>query len=319
MGQHGAEMVNCVLLCPGQGSQRVGMGRDIAERFPEAREVFQEVDDALNFPLTKIMWEGPDRTLMLTHNAQPAILAHTIAVYSVVKQMLSPSLGAGHSLGEYSAYVAAGSLTLTDAARLVRKRGELMLEAGNHRPGAMSVILGLRISEIERCCAEAQSKDQDVVPANINSPDQTVISGDPEAVERAGALCKEAKAKRVVPLKVSGAFHSPLVEPAKRGLEKMLAKTKFRDPDFPIIANATAEPVKTGSNAVAQLSNQMTSPVRWVESMERAAKDTDETVSFVEVGPGTVLAGLLRKILKGRRVMSLGAGEEVSAFLEQRP
>lgn len=311
-------MVNRVLLCPGQGSQRVGMGRDVAERFPAARQVFEEIDDALGMSLTRIMWEGPDRDLTLTHNAQPAILAHTLAVYAVVGDMVAPVFGAGHSLGEYSAYAAAGTLSVADAARLVRRRGELMLEAGDHRAGAMAAVIGLDVEQVVRCCAEASNDQNVAVVANFNSRDQLVISGDPEAVERASALCKDARAKRVVSLKVSGAFHSPLMEPARECLRKELNRIDFSDPKFPIIANATAEIVTRGAVAAELLAQQMTSPVRWVESMERAAAGMDEEMTFVEVGPGIVLAGLLRKILKGRRIISLGSGEEVAAFLEQR-
>ncbi len=295
------------------------MGRDLAAAFPEARAVFEEVDDALGVSLSKIMWEGPDRALTLTHNAQPAILAHSLAIHAIVGDMLSPKIGAGHSLGEYSAYAIAGAISIGDAAKLVRRRGELMLDAGGKREGTMSAVVGLDTSEVERCCREACSGDEEiVVAANINSPDQTVISGDPVAVERAGVLCKGANAKRVIPLKVSGAFHSPLMAPAREGLRKELAGVKMADPAFPIIANATAKPVSDASQARELLSEQLTSPVRWVDSMFRATEDTDDGTVFLEVGPGTVLAGLMRKIVKGRRAVSLGGAEEVGAFLEQR-
>jgi [acyl-carrier-protein] S-malonyltransferase len=273
----------------------------------------------LGVHLSRIMWEGPDRALTLTHNAQPAILAHSLAIHAVVGDMLSPKIGAGHSLGEYSAYVIAGAIKLSDAARLVRRRGELMLDAGGEREGTMSAIVGLETGEVERCCAEATAEGDGVaVAANINSPDQTVISGDPVAVERAGVLCKAANAKRVIPLKVSGAFHSPLMAPARKGLQAELAKVKLKDPEFPIIANATAKLVKDAKTAEKLLGDQLTSPVRWVDSMMKATDDTDDGTVFLEVGPGTVLAGLMRKIVKGRRAVSLGGAEEVGAFLEQK-
>jgi [acyl-carrier-protein] S-malonyltransferase len=210
-----------VLMCPGQGAQKVGMGRDLAERYPAARDTFGAIDEALQVPLSRLMWEGPEAELTLTHNAQPAILAHSAAVFAVVSDRLR-SVGAalGHSLGEYSAYVAAGALAVPAAARLVRRRGELMLEAGQARPGTMAAVLGLGTAEVEAACAEASSGGEVAVAANLNAPDQTVISGDPGAVSRAGDGCKARGAKRVLPLKVSGAFHSPLMEPAVAGLSR---------------------------------------------------------------------------------------------------
>jgi len=202
-------------MCPGQGSQKVGMGKDLAERFPAARDTFAAIDDALGVPLSRLMWEGPEDELVLTHNTQPAILAHSAAVFAVVRERLGDvAAGAGHSLGEYSAYVAAGSLAAPDAARLVRRRGELMYEAGTRRPGAMSAVLGLDPAGVVAACAEASGADGVAVAANLNAPDQVVISGDPAAVVRAGDACKARGAKRVLPLKVSGAFHSPLMAPA---------------------------------------------------------------------------------------------------------
>jgi (acyl-carrier-protein) S-malonyltransferase len=219
-----------VLLCPGQGAQKVGMGKDLAERFPAARDVFQRIDDTLGAPLSRLMWEGPEEELTLTHNAQPAILAHSAAVWAVVGDRLAPALkaAAGHSLGEYSAYVAAGSLSAENGARLVRRRGELMYQAGTQRPGAMSAVLGLATSEVDAACREASNADAVAVPANLNAPDQTVISGDPIAVEKAGEACKTRGAKRVLPLKVSGAFHSPLMKPAVPGLQQALQQVTVR-------------------------------------------------------------------------------------------
>ena len=304
-----------MLLCPGQGAQKVGMGRDLAERFPAARDTFEAIDEALGVPLSRIMWEGPAEELVLTHNTQPAILAHSAAVYAVVKDHLQDVAGAaGHSLGEYSAYIMAGALTPTDAARLVRRRGELMFEAGQARPGAMAAVLGLATEEVEVACGEAGTADGVAVAANLNAPDQTVISGDPEAVARAGEGCKARGAKRVLPLKVSGAFHSPLMEPAVPGLAEALAAVQFDDPGIPVIANASAEPVKTGVEAVRQLEAQLTAPVRWVDSM-RVAAGLAEEVTFVEVGPGSVLSGLLKRILPSPVSITLGTANEVEAFL----
>ncbi|HET7425152.1 MAG TPA: ACP S-malonyltransferase [Gemmatimonadales bacterium] len=303
-----------MLICPGQGSQKVGMGKDLAERFPEARRTFEAVDDALGVRLSRIMWEGPEDELTLTHNAQPAILAHTAAVLAVVASRLDGiAAGAGHSLGEYSAHVAARSVTVTDAARLVRRRGELMLAAGRERPGAMAAVLGLATAEVEAACTEA-SNDGVAVAANLNAPDQTVISGDPAAVTRAGEGCKARGAKRVLPLKVSGAFHSPLMAPAVDGLRDALAQTTFMEAAFPVIANASAEPVRTGADAKRLLADQLTAPVRWVECMQAAAA-LAPGATFVEAGPGSVLSGLLKRIVPGTATVTLGTADEVARYL----
>ncbi len=317
MGEYGGAVVNTVLLCPGQGAQRVGMGEDLAKDFPEARSVFEQIDDALGVPLTRIMWEGPEEELTLTHNAQPAILAHTLAACAVLGDALVPAAGAGHSLGEYSAYVVAGSLGIVDAASIVRRRGELMLEAGKNRPGTMTAVLGLDSEQVETLCSECSGEDGVVVAANINAPDQTVISGDPHQVELAGTKCKEAGARRVMPLKVSGAFHSPLLAPAQAGLHTELNAVSFSDPEFPVIANATAETVTDAETARQRLDEQLTAPVRWVASMVRAAEVCGEQIRFVEVGPGKVLSGLAKRIVAGAPFVSLGTTEDLRAFLEE--
>jgi len=302
-------------MCPGQGAQKVGMGKDLAERFPAARALFEAVDDALGVALSRIMWEGPEEELTRTHNAQPAILAHSAAVLALIGEVLGrPAAAAGHSLGEYSAHVAAGSLPAAVAARLVRRRGELMFQAGRERPGAMAAVLGLDTALVEAACAEASSGSGVAVPANLNTPEQTVISGDPEAVARAGEGCRARGAKRVVPLKVSGAFHSPLMAPAVAGLRAALAEAGFGDPRCPVIANATAEPVTTAAEALRTLAEQLTAPVRWVECMRRAAALAPGAV-FVEVGPGNVLTGLLKRIVPEARAVTLGTAEEVERFL----
>lgn len=292
------------------------MGKDLAERFPAARDLFASVDDALGVSLTKIMWEGPEDELTLTHNAQPAILAHSAAVFAVVKEKLgTPSLALGHSLGEYSAYVTAGALDVTAAAKLVRRRGELMLEAGRKRPGAMAAVLALDPALVVEACAEASANGEVAVAANLNEPGQTVISGDPAAVERAGEGCKARGAKRVIMLKVSGAFHSPLMAPAVPGLQGALAATPFRDPRFPVIANATATPVTVAAEATKLLADQLTAPVRWTDSV-RAAAGQAPAARWVEIGPGAVLSGLLKKIVPGASATTLGTADEVTKFLE---
>ena len=308
--------MSTIVLCPGQGSQKVGMGKDLAERFPAARDTFASVDDALGVSLTKIMWEGPEDELTLTHNAQPAILAHSAAVFAVAKEKLgTPSLALGHSLGEYSAYVTAGALDVAAAARLVRKRGELMLEAGRKRPGAMAAVLALDPALVVEACAEASANGEVAVAANLHEPGQTVISGDPAAVERAGEGCKTRGAKRVIMLKVSGAFHSPLMQPAVAGLRDALGTATFRDPRFPVIANATATPVTAAGDATKLLADQLTAAVRWTDSV-RAAAEQAPAARWVEIGPGAVLSGLLKKIVNGASATTLGTADEVTRFLE---
>jgi [acyl-carrier-protein] S-malonyltransferase len=302
-------------MCPGQGAQKVGMGKDLADRFPAAREVFESIDDALDTPLSRLMWSGPEDELTLTHNAQPAILAHSAAVLAIVRERLgTPCAAAGHSLGEYSAHVAAGTLTSLDAAKLVRRRGELMLEAGRQRPGTMAAVLGLDTAQVETACDDASRPDGLAVAANINAPDQTVISGDPVGVERAGANCKARGAKRVIPLNVSGAFHSPLMAPAVDGLLEALTGATFGDPVFPVIANASAEAIRSGLDAKRLLADQLTAPVRWVACMQAAAA-LCPGATFIEVGPGAVLSGLLKRIVPGSKTVTLGTADEVEKFL----
>ena len=302
-------------MCPGQGAQRVGMGRDLAERFPAARDTFAAIDEALGVHLSRIMWEGPEDLLTQTHNTQPAILAHSAAVWAVVRERVGVvGAAAGHSLGEYSAYVAAGTISATVAAQLVRRRGELMFEAGTARPGAMAAVLGLATEQVDAACNEASGQDGVAVAANLNAPDQTVISGDPPAVTRAGDGCKARGAKRVIPLKVSGAFHSPLMAPAVDGLHDALTGAAFADPAFPILANASGEAVRTGVDAKRLLVDQLTAPVRWVACMQAAAVLVPGA-RFLEVGPGSVLAGLLKRIVPGAATTTLGTADEIEAFL----
>ena len=308
-----------ILLFPGQGAQKPGMARDLAERFPEAAATLAAIDDALDTPLTPVMWDGSEDDLTLTHNAQPAILAHSAAVLSVVHHKLQGNVvaAAGHSLGEYSAWVAAGSLSAPVAARLVRRRGALMYEAGTTRPGAMAAVLGLDADAVETACHEVADDGVGmVVAANLNAPDQTVISGDPAAVERAGALCKAAGAKRVLPLKVSGAFHSPLMAPAVDGLREALHAAPFATPAFPVFANATAMPVREPDDAVRLLGDQITAPVRWVATIRNMAAEWPEA-RWLELGPGSVLSGLLRKIIPGAVCTPLGTAQEIDSFLAQ--
>ena len=293
------------------------MGKDLAERFPAARAVFDAIDEALGVSLSQVMFDGPEEELTATQNAQPAILAHSAAVFAIVRDKVENVVAAaGHSLGEYSAYVTANALGSPQAAKLVRKRGELMQKAGEERPGTMAAVLGLATKEVEAACAEASQQASVAVAANINAPDQTVISGDPDAVTRAGDGCKKRGAKRVIPLKVSGAFHSPLMGPAKNHLQLALERAEFRNPTFPIVANATAEAVKEADRARRLLADQLTAPVRWVDCMEHAARMGGDGAGFIEIGPGQVLAGLLKRIVPGANVISLGTADEVAKFME---
>jgi len=294
------------------------MGKDLAESFREARAVFEAIDDALGFHLSQVMWEGPEDLLTRTDHAQPAILAHSAAVWAVVGGYLGPSVaaGAGHSLGEYSAYVAAGALDAAEGARLVRRRGELMHEAGTARPGTMAAVMGLETEKVEVACREASREGGVVVAANLNDPNQTVISGDPDAVARAGELLKAAGAKRVIPLKVSGAFHSPLMAPARDGLAGALDAAPMRAPSFPVVANATAQPVADVRTAREQLKAQLVSPVRWIECTRRVVALAGEGARVVEIGPGAVLTGLAKRIVPGTLTLNLGTANDVRTFLE---
>jgi len=294
------------------------MSKDLADAFPEARSALEAVDEALGFRLSAVMWEGPEDLLTRTDHAQPAILAHTAAVWAVAGPKLAGRVAgaAGHSLGEYSAYVAAGAVGVADAARLVRRRGELMHEAGTARPGTMAAVMGLAPDRVAAACREASGAGGVAVAANLNAPDQVVISGDPAAVARAGELLKAAGAKRVIPLKVSGAFHSPLMEPAAARFGAALAAAPLVDPAFAVVANASAEPVRDAGTARRRLAEQLTSPVRWVESVQALGALAGEGATFVELGPGAVLTGLAKRILAGCRTLNLGTAAEVAAFLE---
>lgn len=308
-------MVN-ILLFPGQGSQKVGMARDLAEKFPEAAATLANIDIALDTPLSELMWSGPEEALTLTQNAQPAILAHSAAVLAVLHGHLGDVVAAaGHSLGEYSAWLASGAFSPADAARLVRRRGELMFAAGQQRPGAMAAVLGLDSAAVQATCAQAQQDGAGiVVAANLNAPDQTVISGDPVAVARAGELCTGAGAKRVLPLKVSGAFHSPLMMPAVAPLREAILQVPVGERSFPVVANVTADLVEHPDQLRALLVDQLTAPVRWWESMRRLA-DLYPGARWLEIGPGSVLTGLLKRIVPEAQCTPLGTAAQLEAFL----
>lgn len=311
MGSHGAPLVTTALIFPGQGSQYVGMGGALAEHEPVAAAVLAEADEILGFNLSGLMVNGPEDELVATRNGQPAILVHSVAVLRTVQERLGPiAFAAGHSLGEFSAHVAAGTLSFEDALRVVRLRGELMYEAGLLRPGAMAAVLGLSDEQVEDVCDRV---DAGVCrPANFNSEGQIVISGDVAGVEQGGALATEAGARRVVRLNVSGAFHSELMAPAAAGLSERLAAIDFRDPDFPVISNVAAEPVTTGAEARELLVRQVTAPVLWSASIvTMVAAGVDR---FLELGPGTVLKGLNRRIARGIPCISLGEPDDFASL-----
>ncbi len=303
-------------IFPGQGSQKVGMGRSWAEAHPECREAFEEAEAALP-GLTALCWEGPAEDLQLTANTQPAILATSVAIHrAAAARHPAPALVAGHSLGEYSALVAAGALDFGDALRLVRRRGELMQEAVPVGEGGMAAILGLDAVAVEELAEEAAGESEHCGVANYNEPRQTVVAGHRAAVERAAELARERGAKRALILPVSAPFHSKLMAPARLGLAPLLESTQFLDPRMPVMTNVDARPVTTGAEARAALIRQVDSPVRWVESVEWMAGEGGIT-NFVEVGPGTVLAGLVRRIASDARTLSLTEPDKLAELLEQ--
>jgi [acyl-carrier-protein] S-malonyltransferase len=309
---------------PGQGSQKVGMGRAWADLSAAARRTFEEADDALGFPLSKLCWEGPEDELGLTVNTQPALLTVSTAIHRALAEgavpgteTLQPLVMAGHSLGEYSALVAAGALDLGEALRLVRRRGQLMQEAVPVGVGAMAAVIGLDTEGVTALAADAAaaaSMGSICAVANLNGPGQTVIAGHKAAVDRAVAMAKDRGARKATLLAVSAPFHSPLMRPAREGMEKELARATFRDPRPPVVTNVDAAPVTAGDAAREALVRQIDSPVRWVETVQRMVADFGVD-TFLEVGPGTVLCGLNRRIAQGTMSASLADPEQVRKLL----
>lgn len=288
---------------PGQGSQKVGMGKALAEAFPESHAAFAEADRALGFPLSRLCFEGPEADLQLTANTQPAILTASVAAWrALASRGVKPERVAGHSLGEYSALVAAGTLSLADAVVAVRKRGQYMQEAVPVGQGAMAAILGLDFAAVAQACADA-AEGEVVSPANINSPGQIVIAGHAGAVARASEKCKAAGAKRAVPLPVSAPFHCALMEPARARLEPDLKAIAFADPLVPLVNNVDAATVQSGNACRDGLLRQVAGAVLWQDSVGLMAREGIDT--FIEVGPGTVLSGLVRKIAKGVQTLNV--------------
>jgi [acyl-carrier-protein] S-malonyltransferase len=297
-------------LFPGQGSQQVGMGRALAETFPEARNVFDEAERALP-GLTDVIFAGPADQLTLTENTQPAILTVSVAAARVLAARgIEPSFVAGHSLGEYSANVVAGTVAFADAVQIVRRRGRYMQEAVPVGEGAMAAILGLDADRVRQACEEAAAGEV-VSPANINGAGQVVIAGARDAVQRAVERAKALGARRAIPLPVSAPFHCALMKPAEDRLAPELRALAARDPRVPVVANVDAEPRRDARGAIEALVRQVSSPVRWEEVVRRLA--AEGVTTYVEVGPGAVLSGLVKKIHRDARVASFGAPEDLAA------
>ena len=297
---------------PGQGSQAVGMGRALAEAYPICREAFEEADAALGFALSATIFEGPADRLTLTEITQPAILTVSVAAWRLLESRgCHPAIVAGHSLGEYSAHVAAGTFSFADAVRTVHHRGRYMQDAVPVGTGAMAAILGADEALVAQACMEAA--DGEVVsPANLNSPGQIVIAGATAAVARAGERAKALGAKRVIPLTVSAPFHCALMKPAELRLAPELRALTTRDPRVPVVANVDAEPRYEAAASIEALIRQVSAPVRWEDSVRRLA--SDGVTAYVEVGPGTVLSGLIRKVAREATVLNLEAPDQLAAI-----
>ena len=305
-------------LFPGQGSQTVGMGRELANFYPVAQETFDEADEALGFRLSQLCFEGPEHQLKMTENTQPAILTVSIATARVLQEKgFTPQFAAGHSLGEYSAHVAAGSLDFQDAVRTVRNRGKYMQEAVPVGQGAMAAILGLAVEKVQNACDQVASEGV-CQAANINSPEQVVISGAASPVEHAAQLCKDKGAKRAVMLPVSAPFHCAMMQPAQDRLAADLQSLKFYESDFPVIANVDAQPIMHADVARDTLTRQVTGTVQWVKCIQKLIELGAEI--FVEVGPGKVLSGLMRQIDRSKLTMNVedeGSLQKLVNHLEQ--
>ncbi len=299
-------------IFPGQASQFVGMGKDLFDEFSLAREYFDQANDIMGLDLKKICFEGPEEEIKQTYITQPAIFVHSVIVSKLLQDRgLEPDSVAGHSLGEYSALVSAGAIEFDAALRLVKKRGELMYKAGIEKPGTMAAIIGMEPEQVEELC-ELAADAGIVQPANFNSPGQIAVSGDVKAVLRIIDLAREKGAKKAVQLVVSGAFHSPLMEEARHGLQDALEQTKIKDARVPLYSNVAARAVQDQATIREQLYKQLTHPVRWQESMQNMIKDGYN--QFYEVGPGKVLKGLLKRIDRSTRCVEIGTVEDLNSL-----
>ena len=304
-------MNKAVFLFPGQGSQYAGMAEDLYERFAEAREIIDRADQLLSFPISKVMFgmseQESSAALKRTDRTQPALYVHSMAVMAILRRTnLQAAMAAGHSLGEYSALVAAGALSFEDGLQLVRRRGELMANADDERPGTMAAVLGMEDDQVVHACEEVSETSDCVVAANFNAPGQVVISGDASAVERAMQEVRARGARRVAPLPVNGAFHSPLMEQAREGLERALSGYTIRPPLFPVYLNVTASATCDPDEIRQALVAQLTAPVHWSRSLRNMhAAGAD---GYIEIGAGNVLCGLARRTL-GRDIKTISAGK----------
>ena len=303
-------MPKIAYVFPGQGSQAVGMGFDLYQSSPQARQVFEEADQALQFPLSRLCFEGPEEELRETINAQPALLTVSIAYLKITSELngtIKPAFVAGHSVGEYTALVAANALAFADAVRLVRERGRLMQEAGTSKPGGMAAVIGLDEASVEEICLETGAQI-----ANINCSGQIVVSGTREAIARSMDLAQARGAVGVVPLEVSGAFHSALMQPTIEGMAQAISRVKLRPPEVPIVANSTAKPVTTVDEVKEELLQQLCHCVQWQPSVEYMA---GVGVSiFIEIGPGIVLSKLIKRIAKNAQVLNMNDLESIKAI-----
>ncbi len=300
---------NIGILFPGQGSQSVGMGADIYDRYPAARDAYDRAQDILEMEIRQVSFDGPEEKLRQTRYTQPAILTHSLAVLAVLPE-LKPTVVAGHSLGEYSALCAAGALDFDSALKLVKRRAELMGAEGESNPGTMAAVIGMESAAVEALCTEVEGI---VVPANYNEPKQTVVSGEIPAVRKVAELAAERGALKAVMLPVSGAFHSPLLKESAARFADYLDEFEISEPGCPVIPNVTGRPTRAADELKTALARQLTSPVRWVETIAAAAElgCTD----FIEAGPGRVLMGLVRRIDRQLKVIPVGTADQVAAFL----
>jgi [acyl-carrier-protein] S-malonyltransferase len=309
-------MRKIAFIFPGQGSQTVGMGQELAERYEQARNIFQQADEKLGFSLSSIIFEGPQDTLTLTFNAQPALLTTSIAILETFKEAnIKPDFTAGHSLGEYTALVAAGAMSFEDAVFAVRKRGEFMEQAVPAGKGTMAAVMGMEADQLKGIVEQISSSGTPVQLANLNCPGQIVISGTKEGVERASEQAKTAGAKRVIPLVVSGPFHSSLMKPAAEQLAEVLNTIEINDANVPVIANVTARPMIHRDDIKQKLIEQLYSPVLWQESVEYMIEQGVDT--FVEIGPGKVLSGLVKKVNRNVHTIAINDQQSLEAAIEQ--